>query len=513
MILLNLCFYYPYIFIKHCNNQSMLNYQEEFDKITAEFGGTCDLRKIELNICGKQACFFYIDGYIDTLLFEDNILSPLKNLQGDMQVSMDLLNKNTQMTTPIEELPDTAKAIENISCGEIILLAESAQCFFKYSEKKYQLRAVAEPPVSTVLRGPREGFIEDLKTNMFLIRRRLASPKLTFELMSVGKYTQTKVAIAFIDGVADQNIVDRIKTQVKNINIDGVIESSYIARYLEENKFSLFSHVGASEKPDTVTGKLLEGRVAILVDGSPSVLTLPFLMYENFQMSEDYYIKSYRASMVRIIRLFAVIFSILMPGIYVALQEHQYQLFPIKYLVSVLGKISNIPLSPTLEMLLVLVIFEILNETSIRMPRYVSMALSVVGAIILGEAAVTAGLFSISAVIIVAISTVGLYCVPDEINSSNILRFGFVAVGGVLGVAGILLGIAGLIAYMCSINSYGVSYMSPFAPSIVHDWQDGPLKAQLQEFGERPYSIPTSNRTRQRTQIADNKENNEQNDR
>ncbi len=491
----------------------MLNYQEEFDKITAEFGGTCDLRKIELNICGKQACFFYIDGYIDTLLFEDNILSPLKNLQGDMQVSMDLLNKNTQMTTPIEELPDTAKAIENISCGEIILLAESAQCFFKYSEKKYQLRAVAEPPVSTVLRGPREGFIEDLKTNMFLIRRRLASPKLTFELMSVGKYTQTKVAIAFIDGVADQNIVDRIKTQVKNINIDGVIESSYIARYLEENKFSLFSHVGASEKPDTVTGKLLEGRVAILVDGSPSVLTLPFLMYENFQMSEDYYIKSYRASMVRIIRLFAVIFSILMPGIYVALQEHQYQLFPIKYLVSVLGKISNIPLSPTLEMLLVLVIFEILNETSIRMPRYVSMALSVVGAIILGEAAVTAGLFSISAVIIVAISTVGLYCVPDEINSSNILRFGFVAVGGVLGVAGILLGIAGLIAYMCSINSYGVSYMSPFAPSIVHDWQDGPLKAQLQEFGERPYSIPTSNRTRQRTQIADNKENNEQNDR
>lgn len=491
----------------------MLNYQEEFDKITAEFGGTCDLRKIELNICGKQACFFYIDGYIDTLLFEDNILSPLKNLQGDMQVSMDLLNKNTQMTTPIEELTDTAKAIENISCGEIILLAESAQCFFKYSEKKYQLRAVAEPPVSTVLRGPREGFIEDLKTNMFLIRRRLASPKLTFEMMSVGKYTQTKVAIAFIDGVADQNIVDRIKTQVKNINIDGVIESSYIARYLEENKFSLFSHVGASEKPDTVTGKLLEGRVAILVDGSPSVLTLPFLMYENFQMSEDYYIKSYRASMVRIIRLFAVIFSILMPGIYVALQEHQYQLFPIKYLVSVLGKISNIPLSPTLEMLLVLVIFEILNETSIRMPRYVSMALSVVGAIILGEAAVTAGLFSISAVIIVAISTVGLYCVPDEINSSNILRFGFVAVGGVLGVAGILLGIAGLIAYMCSINSYGVSYMSPFAPSIVHDWQDGPLKAQLQEFGERPYSIPTSNRTRQRTQIADNKENNEQNDR
>ena len=348
---------------------------------------------------------------------------------------------------------------------------------------------------------------------MFLIRRRLATPKLTFEMMSVGKYTQTKVAIGFIDGVADPQIVKRIKTQIEGIIIDGVIESSYIARYLEENKFSLFSHVGSSEKPDTVTAKMLEGRVAILVDGSPSVLTLPFLMYENFQMSEDYYIKSYRATSVRIIRLFAVIFSILMPGIYVALQEHQYQLFPIKYLVSVLGQITNIPLSPTLEMMLVLVIFEILNETSIRMPRYVSMALSVVGAIILGEAAVSAGLFSISAVIIVAISTVGVYCVPDEINSSSILRFAFVAIGGVLGLAGILLGMAGLVAYLCSINSYGVSYMSPFAPSLIHDWQDGPIKAQLQELGERPYSVPTDNRTRQRTQIAenDNSQNNESN--
>ena len=312
--------------------------------------------------------------------------------------------------------------------------------------------------------------------------------------------------MCFIDGVADGDVVGRIKRKIEEINIDGIIESSYVARYLEENKFSLFSQIGASEKPDTIVGKMLEGRVAIIVDGSPSVLTLPFMLYENFQMSEDYYIKSYRASMVRIIRLFAVIFSILMPGIYVALQEHQYQLFPIKFLVTVLGSISNIPLSPTLEMLLVLCIFEILNETSIRMPRYVSMALSVVGAIILGEAAVSAGLFSISSIIIVAVSTVGIYCVPDEINSSNILRLGFVALGGVLGLLGILLGTMAIVCYMCSINSYGVSYMAPFAPSILHDWQDGPLKAQLQELGERPYSIPTSNRTRQRTALSDNVE-------
>ena len=482
----------------------MLNYQNVYDQITNEFSGTCDLRTIELQISGKQACFFYIDGYIDTLLFEDNMLKPLKAVQNVDKLTLDILKANTMFTTPIEELEDVNKAIAEIAAGEIVLLAEGSDSFFRYSEKKYTQRAITEPPVSTVLRGPREGFVEDLKTNMFLIRRRVASPKLTVDTLSVGKYTQTKIALCFIDGVADGEIVGKIKSKIQSIQIDGIIDSSYIARYLEENKFSLFSGVGSSEKPDTVVGKMLEGRVAIIVDGSPSVLTLPFLLYENFQMSEDYYIKSYRASMLRLLRLFAVIFSIMMPGIYVALQEHQYQLFPIKFLVSVLGSITNIPLSPTLEMLLVLLIFEVLNETSIRMPRYVSMALSVVGAIILGEVAVTAGLFSTSSVIIVAISTVGLYCVPDEINSSNILRLGFVAIGGVLGLAGILFASIALVGYMCSINSYGVSYMTPFAPSIMHDWKDGPLKAQIEEMSERPYSIPTANRTRQRSQLAEN---------
>lgn len=496
-----------------------MDYQETLNKIKTEFGKTCDLRTIEFSVGDIQSCFLFIDGYIDTLLFEENILKPLKSLKGISEVTLDILNKHTMMTTPIREIQDINQIIELISGGELILLCDKSPAIFVYSEKKYSMRAIAEPPVSTVLRGPREGFVEDIKVNMFLIRKRLASPKLTFELLNVGKYTKTKIAVCFIDGVAEQKIVDKIKKQITSINIDGIIESSYIARYLEENKLSLFSQVGSSEKPDVVVGKMLEGRVAIIVDGSPSVLTLPFILYENFQMSEDYYIKSYRASMLRCVRIFAVIFSILLPSIYVALQEHQYQLFPLKFLLSSLGSIYAIPLSATLEMIMVMAIFEILNETSIRMPRYVSMALSVVGAIVLGEAAVSAGLFSISSVIIVAVSTVGIYCVPDEINSSNILRFVFVAIAGVLGLVGVVLGLVALIGYLCSINSYGTSYMAPYAPAIIHDWQDGVIKAQIEEFEERPLSVPTKNRTRQRpthkdqkvgkdNRLADDKQNN-----
>lgn len=490
-----------------------MDFQKTCDEIISAFGTTCDLRTIDTCAGGIECKFIFIDGYIDTLLFEENILKPLKRIEKAESVTLSLLNEYTMMTTPIEEIEEIQKAIGLIATGEIILVAQNSPVMFKYSEKKYTQRAISEPPVSTVLRGPREGFVEDLKTNMFLIRRRIASPKLTFELLEAGRYTNTKIAVCFIDGIAEKRTVERIKRQISEIDIDGIIESSYIARFLEENKLSLFSQVGSSEKPDIIAGKMLEGRVAVIVDGSPSVLTLPFLLYENFQMSEDYYIKSYRASMLRFIRLFAFSFSLLLPSLYVALQEHQYQLFPLKFLLSSLGSIYAIPLSATLEMLLIMAIFEILNETSIRMPRYVSMALSVVGAIVLGEAAVSAGLFSISAVIIVAVSTIGIYCVPDEINSSNILRFVFVGIAGVLGLVGVILAVVALIAYMCSINSYGTSFMSPYAPALLHDWQDGVFKAQIEEFEERPVSIPTHNRTRQRPahkKARNNEDNNEQ---
>ena len=238
-----------------------------------------------------------------------------------------------------------------------------------------------------------------------------------------------------MDGVADPKIVDRIKTQIEKIDIDGIVESSYVSRYLEENKFSLFSHVGSSEKPDTVVGKILEGRVAILVDGSPAVLTLPFLMYENFQMSEDYYIKSYRASMVRIVRLFALIFSILMPGIYVALQEHHYQLFPIKYLCvgarsnhqyTALASAGNAVCAGDIRDTQrdVDTYAEIRQHGAVGRRRYHTRRSCGHGGIILYIVGNNR-----------SDSTVGLYCIPDEINSSSILRFAFVAVGGVLGTS------------------------------------------------------------------------------
>lgn len=464
------------------------------------FGKTSDLIITEFTALGRASAFVYLDGIIDKDVFELNIVKPLKNARKrvDDEGIAAFLDERTRPTTPVKREETLDKAIEAVADGDIVLIMQNASCFFIYSERKYPIRAVAEPPVSNVLRGPREGFVEDMKTNMTLIRRRLRTPKLRFDIKYVGRLSHTSVAIAYIDGVADGKIVAEVKARLSAMDIDGVVEAAYVARYLEEDNFSLFDQVGTSEKPDSVAAKLLEGRVAVVIDGSPVVLTVPFVMFEHLQAAEDYYVKSYRATLLRAIRVLALTVAVLLPAAYVALQEFQYQMFPLKFLVTIMNSVYGIPLTPTIEMLVVLTIFEILSEASVRMPRYIGMAVSIVGALVLGETAVNAGLLSMPTVLIISVSTIGIYCVPDEANSASVLRLVFVAVAGVLGLFGIILASVALMAYLADLRNFGTSYLAPFAPALTDDWKDAVIKGNVMEQNERPYSIPTSNRTRQK---------------
>ncbi len=482
------------------HNRGMpIDYDKIADGIQGIFSKDTDLLRMDFLIAGKSSAIFYIDGFVDKLSFENSILRPLKKIESlpDDKYA-DVLNQHTSLTTPMQTCESADKAAEIVACGDIVLVVDGAETIFVFSEKAYETRSIQEPPVTNVLRGPREGFVEDVKINMTMLRRKLKTPKLTFKKLSAGKYSATPVMVTYIDGVAAPDVVEEVCKRIESINIDGVVESSYVARYLEDNYHSLFTQVGASEKPDIVAAKMLEGRVAIIVDGSPMVLTVPFILFEHFQSSEDYYSKSFRATFIRLIRLVAIIAAISLPGAYVALQEYQYQMFPLKFLISIMNSIYGIPFTPTLEMLSVLVIFEILNEASVRMPRYVGMALSVVGAIVLGETAVNAGLFSTPTILVIAISTIGLYCIPEETEASSILRVLFVAIAGVAGLFGLILAVIALIAYLADLRSFGTSFLAPYAPLIEHDWQDAFVKESIRDISERPYSIPTVNRVRRR---------------
>ncbi len=363
--------------------------------------------------------------------------------------------------------------------------------------RSYQTRSIIEPPTETVMRGPREGFIEDLKTNLSLLERRLKTPKLAIDRLTVGRKTKTNVALAYISDVADKRVVDSIKKRLDGIDIDGIVDSHYLVSYLEENPMSLFTQTGVSEKPDVVAAKLLEGRVAIIVDGSPMIITLPFVMIEEFQSGEDYYQRSAFGTFVRLLRYAGLVFATLLPGLYVALQNFHYSLIPVRFMITLMSAIKGLPLSPLAETLFVLLLFEIIREASVRMPRAVGMAMSIVGALVLGETAVNAGIISSPAVMITALSSIALFTVPNMVGTMSVLRLAFTVIGGLFGLFGLILACLFTLHYICAMNAYGTPYLAPFAPLFYSDFKHAIERAPIPDMKKRPDSIPNTNPTRQ----------------
>ena len=307
--------------------------------------------------------------------------------------------------------------------------------------------------------------------------------------MEIGKLTKTQVSIVYFDSVVDKKIVKQILKKLNSIDIDGVVDSHYLISYLQKNPKSLFKQVGDAEKPDILVGKMLEGRVGILVDGSPIVLTLPFILIEDLQNSDDYYSQPIRVGFVRILRFVGVVLAVLLPGVYVALEKFHYKILPTEFLVTIINTTQGIPFSPFIELLFVVLLFEILYESNLRMPQYFGMAMSIVGALILGETAVNAGLVSPPAVMIVALSGITFYIIPSQAAQFSILRLLALIVGATIGLYGILLFTVFILSYLSSFDSYGSAYLAPAAPYIASDQKDFYMRKPINEMKTRPKSI------------------------
>ena len=363
-------------------------------------------------------------------------------------------------------------------------------------KKELPKRAISEPPTQSVVKGPREGFIEHNDTNISLVTKRIRDKNLTFQHLTVGRRTQTKVVVAYIADIADPTIVEKVVQRINAIDIDGVIDSYYILQFLQEKKSWLFRQIGGDEKPDVTTAKLLEGRVAIFVDGSPIVLSVPYILFEDIQNSDDYYTNAAGVSLRRFIRICGMVLSIVLPGFYIAMQLYHYNIVPLKTLTLISTSAENIPFSPMVEILFVLILFEILYEAALRMPRHLGTATSLVGALVLGDTAVKAGLISPPAVLVAALSGIMMYIIPNLAPQISLLRFFFVLLGGMLGLYGLTLGLIVLIVYMCSLDAYGAPLLAPFAPYIKNDLKDGITKAEPPQMLTRPqsYHVPNPRR-------------------
>ena len=435
----------------------------------------------------------FVDAITDKELLGEQVVRPLLHYEG----TLDAENGGKKLTSPeLRQETSFELLAEEILAGNPVVLWEGADQGIIAGTKKVFVRAIAEPPTDVTIKGPREGFIEDVKINVSLVRRRLKTPELKVEMIKVGRRSQTFVAVCYLEGTTPQKLVDAVKEKLEKIDIDFIPDSSYLTHFLAARPNSLMKQVGTTEKPDIFCAKIAEGRVGLLVDGSPIALTAPYLLVEDFQASEDYYVPAARATFTRILRIFALIVAIYLPAIYIAAQLFKLQLFPIKLLLTISGSIRDIPLSPSLEMLLVLLVLEVLNEASIRMPKYVGMALSVVGALVLGETAVNAGFVSTPAIIIIAFSGIGLYAVPNLIEQTSVVRLAMLLVAGSVGTYGIILLTAFLILYIVTADSFGTPVLAPFSPVVPQDLRDSLVKYNLGSLPKRPIALKSKNRRR-----------------
>lgn len=449
-----------------------------------KFSQFFDLKHRTLSLNGKNVDVFFLDTMCSSDKVTQFVVRPLIEMKEPL--SAESLVEKIIFGADCKTESDFDKVCDEFLDGKTIVFVEKENDAVIVDTKTIEYRAVAEPPTSRSTKGPREGFNENIKTNLTLLRKRLKTENFKADSFTVGDKTNTMVAVCYIKGTASDKIVKSITEKIKTIKTDGVLDSSFVAVYLDADKTTLFKLVGSFEKPDVVASKLLEGKVAVIVDGSPIVLTLPYTFLEDVQSPDDYYYYTpYTASLGRVLRLISMIIAVLLPAVYVALQLFHYQILPSKFLITVLSSVQGIPFTPLVEMIVVIILFDILREANARMPQIAGLSLSIVGAIILGDAAVKAGLLGAPAVMIGAMSGIGLYSMPDNTMLFSFLRLCFVLIGGLVGILGILLGVMFVVSYVVSIDDFGTPYLSPLSPSVKKDKKDAILRKSLIDLNQK----------------------------
>ncbi len=362
----------------------------------------------------------------------------------------------------------------------------------------FSFRGVSSPETEVIQRGPREGFVEPLRINMTLIRRRMKNPDLVFELLEAGDVSKTQMCICYLKSAVSDSILNKLRKRLKEVQIPTVLGAGYLVPFLEENnKKSLFSGIGVSERPDAICGKLTEGRIAIMIDGTPSVLTVPHLFVEKFQSVDDYSNRPFYASFTRILKYLSFIVAVYLPGLYTAFTSFHPEYFPTNLLTNIITSVSKTPLPIALEVFLIIFVYEVMREAGLRIPRPLGHAVSIVGALVVGESAVSAGIIGAPTLMVVAISAICSYVVPDLYPAITVSRILLIIAGGILGIFGIVLLSCVYLIILCSKTSFGVPYMSPIIPFSKDSMRDVFIRANWDKMSNYTQKVQNLNNSRE----------------
>jgi len=453
-----------------------------------------------------RLALIYTDGLADKGQVGDQITKALvlevpMSLPGQEITKARALDFIKQRGLCVNEIQQTGKlqdVILAILSGDSVLLVDGHAIAIINGTKGWATRAITDPEAEPTVRGSRESFVETLRTNTALLRRRINNPNLKIEVLKLGEITNTNVAIAYIEGIANDKLMAEVKSRLERIKVDAVLESGYIEELIEDNPWSPFPTVNHTEKPDRLAAMLLEGRVAILVDGTPIALTVPNLFVEYLQASEDYYERFLYTSAIRLIRFLAMIISLTLPGLYIALISFHFELLPTTLLLSFAAQHEAVPFPVFIEVLAMEITFEVLREAGIRLPRPIGQAVSIVGALVIGEATIRAGLVSASTVIAVAMTGIASFTYAYSASIAlRLLRFFLMVLSATLGLFGLISGLAIIGIHLCTLRSFGVPYLSPVVPTTGVDLKDVFFRAPWWAMISRPRQIVGKGQKRQ----------------
>jgi len=362
----------------------------------------------------------------------------------------------------------------SILSGSTIIMIDGWNEVISGKTQGWEERAITEPTSQTVVRGPKDAFTESLKINVTMIRKRIKSSNLRMETVQIGEVSRTHIAYMYIKGIAKEDLIQEVKSRLDNIHTDSILESGNIEEFIQDQMLTPFPQLINTERPDAAVGNLLEGRVVILINGTPFVLIAPATFFQFFQSPEDYYQRADIATLMRLLRFLVFFISLLAPSIYIALTTFHQQMLPFPLLINIAAQREGIPFPAFIEALIMEVTFEILREAGVRMPRAVGQAVSIVGAIVIGEAAVQAGIISPAMVIVVGITAISSFAIPsfNIAISARILRFLFMASAAMAGFYGMTLTAIVVVGHMNSLRSFGVPYLKPLSPFSLSDQKD-----------------------------------------
>nr|WP_311632615.1 spore germination protein [Peribacillus simplex] len=488
---------------KHQTKLISSDLQFNLDHIKKTLGNSSDIvtRDFQAGKNGQiKLGIVYTDGLTDSTSIQDLILDTLmveiRNSDLDVAVlnpsdCFEMIKSHTLPIGGIEEITDFQKLFNHVLSGDTMLLMDGSPKGIALGSRDWVDRGVQEPSSQTVVRGPKDGFTETLRTNTALIRRRIKDPNLWLETKQIGERTQTDVAIMYLKGVANDKTVSELQSRLNRINIDAILESGYIEELIQDEVYTPFPTVYNTERPDAVAAAILEGRIAILVDGTPFVLIVPALMVHFFQSSEDYYQRADIATLIRVLRYLSFFLALLTPSLYVAVSTFHQEMLPTPLLISLASQREGVPFPAFVEAMIMEVVFEILREAGVRMPRAIGSSISIVGALVIGQAAVEAGFVSATMVIIVSLTAICSFVFPANSMAMafRMLRFLFMILAATFGLYGIILGLIVMVLHLNSLRSFGLPYLAPNAPFILQDQKDNIIRLPHWSLLKRPRLI------------------------